>query len=92
MGLQAARKAADIVDDDDMRIALILFEKAQHALHARAIDEAARGIVRKNVDDLISAHRGIFAAARFLRLQPGSARGLLRVRHAAIDNSLLSSI
>ncbi|MFA7307834.1 MAG: hypothetical protein WC026_14300 [Hyphomicrobium sp.] len=76
-----ARKAADVVDDDDVRFsAAVLFEEGEHRHHAGSIDDAAgRSLVPKHFDHVIALGARVVAAACLLRAKARSARHLLGV-------------
>lgn len=65
---QAARQAADIVDDDDVLAAFaVLAQERQHPLHAGPVDQAAGdGLIMKHLHHVVALVRGIFPAAAFL--------------------------
>jgi hypothetical protein len=90
MRLKSARKAAYVIDDDDVRGRFaMLFEEGQHTKHARAINDAAGcAFIPEHLHDLVAFGTCVIAAARFLRTKAGAARHLLGIGHAAIDNGL----
>nr|WP_233713172.1 hypothetical protein [Amaricoccus solimangrovi] len=63
---QIARKAADIVDNDGMRLFAARLQVRQHGLHAGSCRQASGSIVPEDLDDLIAAILGKFPASRFL--------------------------
>ena len=54
MRFESARKARDVINDNDVRLFARL-QKCDHRFHRRAIDERARGIVFENLYDFQSA-------------------------------------
>jgi len=88
MRLQPARKAANVINDDDMRIsAAMLLEKSQHRQHCWPIDYATRcAFFAEHLDHLVALGARILATACFLRAKPRAARDLLRVGDAAVND------
>jgi hypothetical protein len=85
--LQPARKSADIINDDDMRVLALGLEEGEHGQHAGAIYQPARcALVAEHVHDVVVSGARIIPAPRFLRAKAGAARHLFRVGHAAVDD------
>ncbi len=68
MGFQPARKAGNVVDDDDELILPVGPQKGQHVRHSGTADLAARGIVLEDADNVVTTIVCVFAAARLLGL------------------------
>ncbi|MFA7307681.1 MAG: hypothetical protein WC026_13525 [Hyphomicrobium sp.] len=88
MRLKPARKAADVIDYDDVRIsAAMLLEESEHGKHAGAINNAARcAFIAEYFRHVIALGARVIAAARFLRAKARAACDLLRVGYAAVDD------
>nr|WP_254368251.1 hypothetical protein [Paracoccus sp. Z118] len=63
---QTARKAADVVDDDRVRLFPLSFQVGQHRLHAGARRKTARRVITEDLNHLILLILGKLAAASFL--------------------------
>ncbi len=66
MGIKAARKARDIIDNHHRLVGLVCFEPVEHRHHTRTISDTAAHIVGKDLSDLIALIPGIFPATGFL--------------------------
>ena len=88
MRFQPARKAADIVNENDMRRGpAVFFKERQHGQHARPIDHPARcAFVTKDFNDFVALGVCIIAAARFLRAEPVALLHLRKTGYAGINN------
>ncbi|SCZ34177.1 hypothetical protein SAMN03080610_01649 [Afifella marina DSM 2698] len=81
-------KPRQIIDDDDMRIFAVGFEKGEHGQKAGPVGALPCQVVGEDTHHIIGAVFRVFAAACFLRVQPVAALGLGLARYAAIDNRL----
>ncbi|GFE49969.1 hypothetical protein So717_17220 [Roseobacter cerasinus] len=72
-------KALEIIEDHDIRLALLRIEIAQQGHHAGTLHEvaAAGDIIGKDSLDSVAFLGGILTAAGFLAFEPVALRGLL---------------
>ncbi|TCN46350.1 hypothetical protein EV665_10421 [Shinella granuli] len=89
MPANIAAEPADVVDDDDQPILAAGFEEFDHRHHGGAHGMAAAHIVAEHIQDLITLHRRIVAAAPLLTGKAIALHPLLDGRDAAIQHRLL---
>ena len=94
MGHDITRKSADVVDNHDMACRITIFPKeAKKRLNGGAVDHPARyALVAEDLDHLVAAMPGVFAAARFLRPETVALRDLCCARNAAVDYGFVAGL